>query len=84
MSAVICNSSLHPLSTVEDLYIEYLYIVHFRERDDIEDLDTLWLAFLLPFTAVKNLYLSKKFVLSIAVALKELVEGRICHRAWGH
>jgi hypothetical protein len=32
---------------------------------------------LLPFTAVKNLYLSKEFAPGIAAALQELVGGRI-------
>ncbi|KAN0114318.1 hypothetical protein V8E52_006814 [Russula decolorans] len=39
--------------------------------------NTLWLQLLLPFTAVKNLYLSREFALDIAAALQELVGGRI-------
>jgi hypothetical protein len=35
------------------------------------------LQLLLPFTAVKNLYLSKEFAPDIAAALHELVGGRI-------
>ena len=39
--------------------------------------NTLWLELLLPFTAVKNLYLSKDFAPGIAASLEELVESRI-------
>ena len=35
--------------------------------------NTLWLQFLLPFAAVKSLYLSKEFAPGIAAALQELV-----------
>ena len=38
---------------------------------------SLWLQLLLPFTAVKNLYLSKEFAPGIAAALQELVGSRI-------
>ena len=71
----VCNSPLHPLSTVEDLYIERQYSKLIWKNDAIEN--TLWLQFLLPFTAVKNLYLSKEFAPDIAPALEELVVGGI-------
>ena len=71
----ICNSSLHPLSTVEDLYIEHRYSQLVWKNDAIEN--TLWLQFLRPFTAVKNLCLSEEFAPGIAAALQELVGGRI-------
>jgi hypothetical protein len=71
----VCNSSLHPLSTVEDLYFEHRYSKLVWKDDAIED--SLWLQLLLPFTAVKNLYLSKEFAPCIAAALHELIEGRI-------
>ena len=71
----ICNSSLHPLSTVEDFYIVHLYDQPVRKDNAIEN--TLWLQLLLPFTAVKNLYLSKEFATGVAAALQELVGGRI-------
>ena len=45
------------------------------KSDAIEN--TLWLQLLLPFTAVKNLYLSKEFAPGIAGALQELVGDRI-------
>ena len=73
--AQLCNSSLHPLSTVEDLYIEHEYSRLVWKNDAIEN--TLWLEILLPFTAVKNLYLPKEFAQGIATALKELVGARI-------
>jgi hypothetical protein len=71
----VCNSSLHPLFTVEVLYIQHQYQQLVWKEDAIEN--TLWLQLLLPFTAVQNLYLSKKFAPGIAAALKELVEDRI-------
>jgi hypothetical protein len=71
----VCNSSLRPLSAVEDLYIEHHYSVLVWNNEAIEN--TLWLQLLLPFTAVKNLYLSKEFAPGIAAALQELVGGRI-------
>jgi hypothetical protein len=68
----VCNFSLHPISTVEDLYIEHEYSVW--KNDGIEN--TLWLELLPPFTAVKNLYLSKEFAPGIAATLEELVRSR--------
>ena len=70
----VCNSSLPPCSAVEVLYIEHHYQELVWKNDTIEN--TLWLQLLLPFTAVKNLYLSKQFVPGIAAALQELVGGR--------
>jgi hypothetical protein len=66
---------LRPFSTVGDLYIEHRYSHLVWKNDAIEN--TLWLQLLLPFTAVKNLYLSKEFAPGIADALQELVGGRI-------
>jgi F-box-like len=71
----VCNSSLHPISPVEDLYVEHKYSELVWKDDAIED--TIWLQLLLPFTAVKNLYLSKEFVPGIAAALQELGEERM-------
>jgi hypothetical protein len=68
----LCNSSLHPLSTVEDLYIEHQ---DWKQESPIQT--TRWLRLLLPFTAVKKLFLPKKFAPGIAAALKELVGDRI-------
>jgi hypothetical protein len=72
--AKICTS-LRPLLTMENLYINrYLdsqpvWVVWEHEN-------TEWLDLLLPFTAVKNLYLSKLFALRIARALQELTGAR--------
>jgi hypothetical protein len=71
----VCNSSLHPISTVEVLYIEHEYSQLVWKNDAIEN--TLWLQLLLPFTAVKDLYLSREFAPGIAAALQELVGARI-------
>jgi hypothetical protein len=71
----ICNTSFYPLSTVEVLYIEHRHRQRVWKDYSIEN--TLWLQLLLPFTAVKNLYLSKQFVPGVAAALQELIGGRI-------
>ena len=71
----VCNSSLPPLLTVEDLYVEHRYLRLFWKNNVIEN--SLWLQLFLPFTAVKNLYLSRVFAPGIAAALQELVGGRI-------
>jgi hypothetical protein len=71
----VCNSSLHPLSTTEVLYIKHLYEQLVWKDDAIEN--ALWLRLLLPFSTVKNLYVSEVFAPGIAAALQELVGGRI-------
>jgi hypothetical protein len=73
--AQFCNSSLRPLSMVGVLYIEHQYQQLVWKDDTVEN--TLWLELLRPFTAMKNLYLSKEFAPGIAAALQELVRGRI-------
>ena len=70
--AQICNSSFPTLSTIEDLYIKGQ---HNFPLQAIEN--SLWLQLLLPFTAVKNLYLSKELEPGIAAALQGLVGARI-------
>jgi hypothetical protein len=73
----VCNSSLPPSCTVEDLCIEREFgcseVVW--KNDAIEN--ALWLRLLLPFTEVANLYLSKEFAPAIAAALQELSGDRI-------
>ena len=71
----ICNHSLHPPLTVEDLYINHEYSKLVWKDDAIEN--TLWMQLLRPFTAVKNLYISKEFAPGIAAALQDLAGGRI-------
>jgi hypothetical protein len=61
----------HIHSTVED----HRYFQLVWKNDAIEN--TLWLELLLPFTIVKNIYLSKEFAPDIVAALQELVGGRI-------
>jgi len=70
----ICNSSLRLLKTIEYLYIHENLYSRFYWEDDIDF--TKWLNLLLPFTAVKNLYLSKQFAPRIAPALQELTGDR--------
>src|SRR6266852_3953628 len=70
----VCNSSFPFISTVEDLYIEHGCWHLVWKGDAIWN--TLWLQLLLPFSAVKNLYLSRTFALGIAAALQELDGGR--------
>jgi len=52
---------------IEDLYIEHRYSHLVWKNDAIEN--TLWLELILPFPAVKNLYLFKDFAPGIAAAL---------------
>jgi hypothetical protein len=68
----VCNSPMHPLSSVHNLYIvhQYQQLVGAIEN-------ALWLQLLLSFTAVKNLYLSKDFAPGIAAALQEPVGSKI-------
>jgi hypothetical protein len=75
--ARVCNSSLPVPSTVEDLYIESGLTQTVWKNRAIPNTGTLWLQLLLPFTTVKNLYLSKEFAPGVAAALQELVGGRI-------
>ena len=62
---------------VEHLYIEAIYNLQPQWQDDAEKMQ--WLEFFHPFTAVKNLYVSKKFVRCIAPALQELVGERVTY-----
>ncbi|KAF8495527.1 hypothetical protein F5888DRAFT_1907836 [Russula emetica] len=59
---------------IEDLYIGRQYS-ELWENIGIEN--TLWLELLLPFTALKNLYLSKEFAPRIVAVLQELLADRI-------
>ena len=70
----ICTSSLPPVYTLENLYISENGQYSQHRQDNVEN--TLWLELLHPFAAVKNFYLSKEFVPSIAPALQELVGER--------
>jgi len=69
--AQVCSSCLPPLSMIEDLRIDHRYSQLVWKNDAIEN--TLWLELLLPFPAVKDLYLSEDFAPGIAAALQEVV-----------
>ena len=69
-----CRSSLPLLSTTENLFIcNPLMDSQPNWEGGIENIE--WLELLLPFTAVKNLYLSRQFVLRVASALQETTGG---------
>ena len=72
--AQICTLSLHFFLTMENLYIHENRYSPDNWTDDIENSE--WLDLLLPFTAVKNLYVSKQFTPHIARALQEPTGGR--------
>jgi hypothetical protein len=70
----VCTSSLSPLSTLEDLYMEGRP----WPQDWKDNIDyTQWLELLHSFTGVKNLYLSKELAPCVVPALQELVGGRM-------
>jgi hypothetical protein len=72
----ICSSFLLPLLTVEHLYIlENRFVLFPWDDDDVKN--TQWLEILLPFTAVKNLYLPAEFAPCIVPVLQELVGERV-------
>jgi hypothetical protein len=72
--AQICTLFLRFLSTTESLYLFELALT-VDWKDDIEN--TEWLQLLLPFTAVKNLYLFKQLAPRIAPALQDSTGGRV-------
>jgi len=73
--ARICTSSLPLLFKTETLsiYESEVEDPQVDWKDGIENVD--WLKLLLPFTAVKNLYLSKQIAPRIAPALQEITGG---------
>ena len=70
----MCTLSLRLLLTMENLYIGEDQHPLLDWKDDIEAAE--WLDLLHPFTAVKNLYLSREFAPRIAPALQELTGER--------
>ena len=70
----MCTLSLCLLLTMENLYIGEDQHPLLDWKGDIED--TEWLDLLHPFSAVKNLYLSRQFAPRIAPALQELTGER--------
>lgn len=60
---------------VEQVYVDEDRFSKQYWQDDIDD--TQWLKLFQPFTAVKNLYTSKKSLSCIATALQDLSEERV-------
>ena len=71
--AQICTTSTPLLSTTENLFINEQFGSQLDWKDDIQYIG--WLELLLPFTAVKNLYLSKQFAPRVAPVLQEMTVG---------
>ena len=71
--AQICATSLPLLSATENLFIYEPVNSQLDWKDEIENID--WLELLLPFTAVKNIYLSKQFAPRIVPALQDISRG---------
>ena len=72
--AHFCRSAPFPLHPLKSLYIG---LSELSKNLHIMKSTYLWLKFLGPFTAVKNLYLTKEFTLHVAHALQELVGERV-------
>jgi len=86
--AQVCSSCFPQalISAVEHLYIVERRVSPHHTEDDIEN--SQWLELFHPFTAVRNLYLSKEFAPRVITALQEFVgdratcvlaEGRVIH-----
>ena len=73
--AQVFTSFFPSIHMVEHLFVYELRHLPPRWHDDIENMQ--WLECFHPFTGVKNLYLPKKFVPSIAPALQELIGRRM-------
>ena len=69
----ICTTSLPLLTTTEDIFIYESKYSQLDWKDRVENIE--WLDLLLPFTAVKNLYLSHQIAPRIAPALQETTRG---------
>jgi hypothetical protein len=70
--AQFCSSAPFLLHPLDDLYIGDGLFSQQRRSEN-----TRWLELLRPFSAVKNLYLTKEFTLHIVHALQELVGERV-------
>ncbi len=71
----VCNSCFPPFSMIEDLYIQHHYSQLVWKGDAIKN--TQWLELLLPFPAVKNLYLSKDFVPGVKGSLQKIIVAEV-------
>jgi hypothetical protein len=77
--AQVCRSSFPPalISAVEHLYIDGYSREYWHESDTGKIQNNQWLELLLPFTAVKHLYVSFDFTPDILPFMKELVPERV-------
>ena len=73
--AQVFTSFFPSIYMMEHLYIYEPRYLSSQWQDDVKN--TQWLEIFHPFTAVKNLYLSKVFASHIAPALQELVKERV-------
>ena len=71
--AQICTTSLPLLTTTESIFIYEPKYSQPDWKDGIENIE--WLELLLPFTAVKKLFLSEQIASRIAPALQETTRG---------
>ena len=71
----VLTPSLPSLSALEDLYIHEAPLAQLDWRGDIESMP--WMMLLHPFSAVKNLYVSKRFAPRIASCLQFLVDNKM-------
>jgi hypothetical protein len=73
----VCRSSFPRalISAVEHLYIDG-YWRQSGQDESVEIQNSQWLELLLPFTAVKHLYVSVEFTLDILPFMEELIVGR--------
>ena len=69
---IISSSNVSVVLTAEHLYLTTTWTHWWQDTES-----TQWLELLLPFTSVKNLYLSKKFASHITPSLQELVGERV-------
>ena len=73
--AQVFTSIFPSIHMVEHLYIKGPRYLPSQRQNDIEDVQ--WLEFFHPFSAVKNLYVSKEFAQCISSALQNLVGERV-------
>ncbi len=73
--AQVGRFALLPLSNMESLEISSEYHIKLPHRD--ATVDNPWPKVLSPFSAAKNLYLSKNVVTPVASALREVIEERM-------
>jgi len=75
--AQFCLSAPFPLHSLKYLFIRDGQLLRQHPSQGNHTENTRWLELLRPFSAVKNLYLTKEFTLHIVCALQELVGERV-------